>query len=247
MKPLQYILKKARKVNEARKTKTLVFIISTMRSGSTLVKSLLAQAPDTSHLPEVDFQKYAQGNAWKLKTLSPANIIILKKPAAFEQKNYPKIPTFKGSKNIILVRDVYETVVSTKKMIQSTYPSLDATWPYEKLINEYWYTTYHNIINKIQYPNEQTILVRYEDVLKNPIVITQQIFQFIGSIQKEGVENYTPPNTYKWSWGNDDGGQLIQSLKVQNHPRERTNLELLQIIEKSKKVNALRKHFGYLN
>jgi len=106
---------------EKRKNKTIVFIISTMRSGSTLLKSLLANAPDTSHLAEVDFQKYDHTNSWKLKTLSNANILILKKPAPFDQQNYPLIPPVKKQKKIILVRDVYETVESIKTMNRKVY------------------------------------------------------------------------------------------------------------------------------
>ena len=42
-----------------RKRKKFVLLLSTMRSGSTLLKALLANAPDISHLPEVDWQQQA--------------------------------------------------------------------------------------------------------------------------------------------------------------------------------------------
>jgi hypothetical protein len=40
--------------------KSFVFIASAQRSGSTLLKALMAAAPDVSHLPEVPFHLYGK-------------------------------------------------------------------------------------------------------------------------------------------------------------------------------------------
>ena len=241
------VFRKIAQLNEVRKDKRIVLIACTMRSGSTLLKSLLANAPDTSHLPEIDFQQYTTKAAWKMRALSKANIIILKKPAPLEQKDYPKFPIFKNQRIIILIRDAYETAHSMKQMLSENYQTHDRAWPYEKLVNEYWYNSIKNILQKSHYPSEHTFMVRYEDLLENPKEWTRKLFTFIGSKQTQGVDHYAPPKNYEWKWGNDDGGDKIKTLKVQKQKQDRTNLELLQVIEQSEKVKDLRQQLGYIN
>lgn len=245
-KYLDFLKRNTRKLNEARKRKTLVLIVSTMRSGSTLLKSLLANAPDTSHLPEVDFQKYALQGTWKLKTLSPARIVILKKPAPFGQADYPLLPQMKGLKKIVLIRDAYETVSSLKSMNQSVYPEVDAEWPYERLLREYWCPMVKNIAALATPDSPDTKLIRYEDLIADPIPQTQSLFQWMGSIQNHGVDSYAPSNDHPWEWGKDDGGEKIKSLKIQSAPASRDNTQLLNIIRESEEATALRKQLGYL-
>jgi len=45
--------------------KTIVLIVSSMRAGSTLLKALLAEAPDVSNLPEFNFNAYAKYNKFR--------------------------------------------------------------------------------------------------------------------------------------------------------------------------------------
>lgn len=242
-----YFSRKIFLLREASKRKTLVYLISTMRSGSTLLKSLLASAPDVSHLPEVDFQKYNARNAWKLKALSPKRIIVLKKPAAFNDPNYPQFPTHKSTKKVILIRDAYETVLSLKKMIQEAYPDLDNQWDYNRLLHEYWHPVSETLFHYAENTAENTLLIRYEDLLKAPIDTTAQLFRFLGSEQSSGVDTYQPPSTYTWAWGNDDGGRKIKSNQVQYSPRKRDNPVLLNLIESSPTVSQLRQKLGYLD
>ena len=64
--------------------KTLVLLIGSMRSGTTLLKALLAESPDVSHLPEIDYRKYRKYNKYRayceMYHLSKKRIIILKFP-----------------------------------------------------------------------------------------------------------------------------------------------------------------------
>lgn len=246
-KYLDYLKRNTRKLNEARKTKTLVLILSTMRSGSTLLKSLLANASDVSHLPEVDFQKYQGPNAWKLKTLSPARIVVLKKPAPFDQPDYPRIPKVNGVKKIVLIRDVYETVNSLQKMNETVYPEVDAQWSFEKLIHEYWCPTIKNIMTHVEPSSPAIKLLRYEDLVANPMEQTHQLFQWMGSVQKKGVETYAPSDEHPWQWGKDDGGEKIKSLKIQSMPSPRDNSQLMTLIQESPEVMDLRRQLGYIN
>ncbi len=245
-KLFQYVSRKIFVLNELRKTKTVVLIISSMRSGSTLLKSLVAMAPDTSHLPETDFQSYTNQNAWRIKTLSDRSIVVLKKPAMYEDLQYPQYPSIKGLKKIILLRDAYETVVSLKKMNGKAYPQIDELWTYEKLLHDYWYPLYHKLLHDPPFQAEDTLVIRYEEVLAQPIEQTKAIFEFIGSRQRSGVDHYTPPSSYQWAWGNDDGGEKIKSHRVQAQKVQRDDAALVQLIESSEKVQRLRQQMGYL-
>lgn len=238
----KYLRKRLFQMNEARKDKTFVFIVCTMRSGSTLLKSLLANAPDISYLPEVDFQKYCDQPAVKIKILSVKRIIILKKPANFEQSDYPLIPRFKNAKVIVLVRDVHDNVLSVQKMLKEIFPNLSKDWPLEKLVDIYWYNTYKNILNKTE--SLERHFVKYEDLISQAENETQRIFQFIGSKQAKGVSSYQAPETYSWQWGKDDGGELIKSLHVNTNVKT-INPKLQEIISKSDKINILRNQLGY--
>ncbi|MEL6635583.1 MAG: sulfotransferase [Bacteroidota bacterium] len=241
----QYLRRKFFVLNELRKKKTVVLIISSMRSGSTLLKSLLATAPDTSHLPEVDFQTYTAQNAWRIKTLSNRPILILKKPAMFDDPNYPQFPPLPGVKKIVLLRDAYETVVSLRKMIAKAYPELADTWTAEKLLHDYWLPLYRKLTDDPRLQGDDTLVIRYEDVLAQPIDQTQRIFAFIGSRQREGVDSYAPPSSYQWAWGNDDGGEKIKSHRVQAQELRRDDPVLVELIENSEAVRKLRHQLGY--
>ena len=60
----------------------IVCVASTMRSGSTLLKALLAEASDVSNLPEQNFQKFVSDAqaADKIAALDDNPIIVLKRP-----------------------------------------------------------------------------------------------------------------------------------------------------------------------
>lgn len=233
------------KIRQILKSKTIVLVLSSMRSGSTLLKSLMATAPDISHLPETDFQAFAGSKRVMLKTLSDKRIILVKKPAPYNSPNYPELKSFENTKKIILVRDVYDTVTSLKNMnddIDSLeYNHMDLTY----LAETYWFNTYDQILNKTNLSADKHLLVRFEDLVSDPIRSTKALFKFIGSMQQEGVTSYAPPKDYKWSWGNDDGGDLIKSLKVNPSSKPKNNEALNRIIDQSAPIQALRKRLGY--
>lgn len=239
------MLQKLKKTKELFRKKMIVYITCTMRSGSTLLKSLLANAPDVSHLPEIDFQKYVT-RRYRLNTLSTKRIIVLKKPAPFSDRTYPVFPQVKNFKIIILVRDVAEVTISIKKMLDSEYPQLAERWNNEALICDYWFNTYQQIIDKVHFPSDTVTLVRYEDLVANPIKETERLFKFIGSEQTEGVNTYAPPDKYEWKWGNDDGGKKIKSLVVSPSREEHFDAEIHRIINSHDKISQLRSRFGYV-
>ena len=226
----------------------IVCVASTMRSGSTLLKALLAEAPDISNLPEKDFQKFCgdQQAEAKLKALDEHPIIVLKRPGWYNEiKRYPKLPKIEGMKVIFLVRDFYETVESLRKM---TFRKL-APWvgPLVDgwLAKRYWCGITRNLYELHQGNSLDSHLVRYEDLTANPLVETQKLFQFVGSEQKEGVDTYSQPNDFRWRWGSDDNSDNIKSLKVQSRPpKPKTNQRLKRLMEHAE-IAELRDLLGY--
>lgn len=250
MQPLNRVIKELNyllHVNRVFQSKTIVVIISAMRSGSTLLKALLAMAPDVSSLPETDFQAFNGYNKWKLNTLASEPIIVLKKPAFYtELATYPIIPKIQNIKKIILVRGVYDTVSSLKVRNKVKFPEQPKMMENHFLVNEYWCKTYASIINNPGLNDEDTLIIKYEDLTSKPIEITKKLFSFIDSRQTIGIDTYQPAKGYKWQWGRDDGGEVIKSLKVQCNLKKKDDLELINVIEQSKEVQIIRKHFGYL-
>ena len=220
---------------------TVVCIMSSMRSGSTLLKSLIAKAQDTSDLPEINFFHYKWYNRWKINFLSNADIIVMKFPRAFHHKKYPVLPKIGGLKKIFLVRDVYGNVKSLDKMIRLANLNIDPKWTLDTLANDYWYETNANLLKLAENDTENIMVVRYEDLVNDPIATTKAVFEFIGSKQSEGVDTYLKPNNYDWRWGSDDGGELIKSLKVQKN----SGGEAVKDIELEQKTKDLRKKLGY--
>lgn len=200
----------------------LVVIASTMRSGSTLLKALLASAPDVSELPEVNFQRWSTPEFLKevdqvpsLAQLAPERILVLKRPAWYhEGKQYPRLPTILGAKAILLVREPYDTVQSLRKMVfgfaeHLVRPAVDR-W----LLKNYWEPVTRKLLEMAAKPEERFFLVSYEALVAQPVSITRQLFEFIGSEQKSGLDTYHPPRGRRWRWGTDDNSEKIRSLQV---------------------------------
>jgi hypothetical protein len=229
----------------------LVLIASTMRSGSTLLKSLLAYAPDVSGLNEVNFQRYA-GRYPKLDEmwgLAPQRILVLKHPAWFhERARYPRLPGIANRRVIVLVRDVYPTVESLRRMTLGRFagparPQLDR-W----LAKSYWQPVTRRLLELYQKSSADVRLVRYEDLIARPQELTRELFEFIGSVQSVGTDIYSVPNHRKWwRWRVGDNSPKLRSLRVQNlKPSLESNLRLAELIEADTSLTTLRRELGYL-
>jgi len=68
-----------------------------MRSGSTLLKALIATRKDVAHFTEMPFTE-----ALNISHTKP--FILIKKPAFLGEFNYPQLPNI-NSKKIILIRN----------------------------------------------------------------------------------------------------------------------------------------------
>jgi len=229
----------------------LVLIASTMRSGSTLLKSLLAYAPDVSGLNEVNFQRYAGRNPKldEMWSLAPQRILVLKHPAWFhEASRYPRFPGIANRRVILLVRDVYPTVESLRRMTLGRFagharPQLDR-W----LAKSYWQPVTKRLLEIHEKSSSDVRLVRYEDLIARPKELTLELFKFIGSIQSVGTDIYSEPNHRKWwPWRVGDKSPKIRSLQVQKpKPVPVTNPRLAELIEADSSLTSLRRRLGYL-
>ncbi len=219
--------------------KQFVIVLSSMRSGSTLLKALLAEAPDIEQIPEADFQ--IPGNRYyvysRLSKLSDFPIVVLKHPANyFDFREYPCLP--KGEYKLIrLVRNPVDTILSLQKMNEK----LDEDKSVEDLI-DYWCTTYERLA---QVSHPQLTDVVYETLVAHPITVTEHLFRFIGSVQQEGVDRYSRPQTYEWTWKKDDGGEVIRSLKVQQVTKDYSaHADLIAKLKADPRVNKLMAHYN---
>jgi len=221
-----------------------------MRSGSTLLKALLAEAPDISNLSEVDFQRYQGGKAVaNLSALAPERVILLKRPAWFnELPRYPRFPNLPAYRTLLLVRDVVPTVHSLQKMtFRKAAPllgNLYAPW----LARRYWAGVTERLLALRDEHPDTTCLVRYEDLTERPIEETARLFAFIGSEQTSGVDSYNMPEGHSWKWGKDDGSPTIRTLRVQpaRKPRDPTP-RLQKVVDTDERIQRLRRVLGYLD
>lgn len=227
---------------------SIVIIASTMRSGSTLAKALLAEADDVLNLPETNFQKQAVvDRILRQHQSGTPPIKLLKKPCWYQEtRSYPRLPDVPDLRVVALVRDVYDTVVSLRKMTFRRLAGLVAPLVTSWLARVYWVRVTNSLIELSENQPERVRLVRYEDLIADPIEQTRQLYQFIGSSRQEGTRTYSPPDNYSWRWGSDDGSPRIRSLEVQPpRAREQTDLRLLKLLQQDEIV-ALRTRLGYL-
>jgi len=227
--------------------KTIALELSIMRSGSTLLKALMAAAPDISSLPETDFQKFQSDDAAsKIAALCEERIVVLKRPAWFnETKSYPKLPNADGVKRVILARDVHTSTASLRKMAfrkaEPIIPQFVDRW----LANGYWASVYANLLDRFPDDGSTNFWIRYEDLVQDPIQWTGKLFKFLGSERTEGIDSYPPPSGYDWKWGSDDGGDKIKSLKVQAPKVPQSSIEILERVKELPRVSEVRAQLGY--
>ena len=190
--------------------KTVVLIMSSQRSGSTLLKSLLAEAEDISHLPEISYWKNI-GNKYDLYArackLAKERIVVLKSPFHSSiLKNEYIIDDMERLKIIILVRHIYGVVDSMLRMDQKVGQKAKDQIARTKTYIKYWTDCYQKILNVAKkIPKKRIKIVKYEDLLTNPIKETKDLFQYLGSRQLSGVDTYHKPKDFEWNWGIDDG------------------------------------------
>ncbi len=237
------ILSYPRDYARSKADKTPVFVVCSMRSGSTLLKALLATRPDVSHLPETNFQVIKTEFGYKKLTKQP--IVVLKHPRSYGELDYPSFPSY-THKVIVLSRDVGPTVNSLLKMNQAANYEA-SNWNELSLAKTYWVNTYQSIMERVDISAKHVFFVRYEDLLQDPIRITSKLFSFIGSSDQNGTDRYQKPSKYQWQWYKDDGGETIKSLQVQPQKPIQLSKALQGLIQTDASIIELRKQLGYIH
>jgi len=225
-------------------------LLSTMRSGSTLVKALIGSAPDIAHLPETNFRKILSSRAEReaLEAAHPERILLLKRPAWFhETRSYPVVPENLPCRRVLLIRDVYETVRSVGRMLGGkTFDRFPGLWGQKWIARRYWAPVTRNLLEHYRLRPEDSLLIRYEDVLSAPEEKTLRIFRFLGSEQWEGIRSYESPENFRWKWGSDDGSPRIKSRTVLP-PRElgEKDQQRKQLIAGLPEIQKIREAAGF--
>ncbi len=223
--------------------KQFVLMTGTMRSGSTLLKALLAEADDVSHLLEVEFGHYPliwpELTLWCFYSLSNKPIIVLKRPAQFDIYNHiPFENSFVRLKIIITLRNPYDTILSLKNAYKGskTYPELA----------EYWCRSMEMILDDKRLLSHDVLFSKYEDLVKEPVAQTEKIFKFINSRRTEGVRTYTASTTFKkFKLGRDDGFGKIKTGEVQEVKNKVFDEELLELLKNNQRLLKLSERLGY--
>jgi len=86
--------------------------------------------------------------------------------------------------------------------------------------------------------------IRYEDLTAHPKQETKRLFKFIQSSRIDGTDTYERLSS-GWVYTQDDGSRMIKSLKVQPRAIQRTNHELLEMIEAEPRVRVVLERLGY--
>lgn len=229
------------------KKRACVLVLSSMRTGSTLLKSLLGQASDVSLLDEFNFITYANHNRyffhWLVSRLSDRRIRVLKKPFNNVPQDKPlygrvQLP---GVLHIVLYRNPYETLLSLK--------ALQGKYGYrvfgDQECVDYWCDTYEAIFTNTD-TSRHTLGVCYEELTRQPADVSRRIFRFIGSTHESGVERY---GAHDWKKGRDDDSDKIRSGAVQQaQPADpQKDPGLYAAIQASPRVTLLIKRLESLN
>ena len=215
--------------------KKVVLIVSPTRSGSTLLKALLANSEEISHIDEFNFQRGAR--SWyrgyaHIARLSRRPILVLKRPGWFnELDTYPRLPKY-PHKVVLLYREPLPTILSIKKMPKNCPLLTD-----EELLT-YWCQIYENAFSILDPGSSNVTLVRYSDLVSHPVDCQRKLFRWIGTSRYEAKATYGTPESGGWSWQKDDADETIKSGAVRSH-RPASDPTLEAMITRSARVRAI--------
>ena len=173
--------------------------------------------------------------------MADERIIVLKCPFWTDETPRTDIRQMTQSwmRNIALVRSGPAVCTSIERMFRErSKPEM----PIASLV-DYWCTATSYVLDHIL-PLENTILVRYEDLVLEPEQQTYGVFQFVGSTQNKGVATYHAPSEFNWQWGLDDAGSQIKTLRVQRNSPV-INENVLHAFHQNERAKELMTRIGY--
>ena len=87
--------------------KKYIYLLSSMRAGSTLLKSLLSTKEEITDLPEIPVQLVDE-----VVSLTREDMVLIKRPRNYSNLTYPHFQFQPGSRIIVLIRKPYDTILS---------------------------------------------------------------------------------------------------------------------------------------
>ena len=223
-------------------TNNFVFIVSTMRSGSTLLNHILAQNNKFLSIGESHtvYQNKYDLKTLMLKTLCYYKIYIFKnrtyieKTVLNEQIDSLEFLNFNQIKKIIfLIRDPVGTISS---LLRTNFPHSDSI----DTAAEYYKKRLQNILllsDSIQEP-DKGIVITYDDLISNSKVTLNVLSKFLNLDQKLS-SNY---RMQKWStvWGKGDvGSEKIRTGKINSTQQTLENIYTRTIQSLRNKHNSI--------
>ena len=207
--------------------KRAVYIVSSVRCGSTLLKALLGAAPDVSHFGEqrpsmYPAEQHGQRSIFyasyaDLCAMSPKRFIVLKQPYGLghylKKLKYPVLPPW-PAKVIVLFRNPEDVNASIQEVFRTTNTSRKFT---DEELMQFQHRYFRMIGDFLETTRQDVFLTSYEQLVADPITVTREMFRFIGLPHQPGTDVYDQGQA-SWEWKTDDGGPLIRSRKVVSRP-----------------------------
>ncbi|MEP1488888.1 MAG: sulfotransferase [Algibacter sp.] len=219
--------------------KKYIYVLSSMRAGSTLLKSLLSTRKEIVDLPEIPVHLINE-----IASLVSEDTVLIKRPRFYLTPKYPHFEFKEGSKIIILIRSPYDTILSLHKMNLENHFA-DIQYYNEQRLLDYWISTYQLLYKSINLKSDNVILVKYEDLTTTPLKTTENIFKFLDVSDITGINSYQKPKGYQWKWGFGDGGDVLKTLTVVNRQNKYLNKKLINLIDNNKAAKEVLKNYGY--
>lgn len=198
--------------------KRIIVIQSLMRSGSTLLKALIANSPDVSHLneakglclpgPETHALRLLNRYLYygSVHALSRRRVLVLKTPIPFDGRASP-VPPSLDARIIILLRHPGPIFHSCKKMSHELRMSRS-----EREIRTYVRHAGRELVGLTRLPGRRPLVISYEELVSRTTETMSQVFDFIG-VEAAHTDTYSMPDS-GWRWNRDDGGERIRTLRV---------------------------------
>lgn len=215
-------------ISESKLSKKIhpIFIVGLPRSGSTLIEKIICSSkPEIQSLEETQifFNKLNKiniknkkiksideilHNYKKLKNINFEYRFTDKSLENFEFINLIK-KTLPNAKIINCIRDPRESIISILKNNLISVP-----WAHRMPDILKYFDRYYKIINKLNFKNQNFIYnLKFEDLLRNPKIVTKTLFDFCGIEWTESCLNFYKNKIYTQTTNNE---QLRGPININN-------------------------------
>lgn len=207
----------------------IVYIFSTMRSGSTLLKSLLLENMNIPYYQEISVYNRGDKNLSYFNMFQKRNkgYVVAKQPAYFRNfQTYPNLHHFRDSLCILLFRHPDEIFQSLQNMMSD----IGKNRPDSEYEN-YIHITFKNMLELHQNPQYQSQIVFYDNLTEKPKITLSNLLGFM-NYSYENIHTEYQKNLNSGGWGRDDISEKFNSGKIirkNTQPQPYVTGELLQL------------------